>query len=128
MDTQTQDQLKNALLTEKTRLEDQLDRIGTKNSNDDYVVTGIEDDGSRADSNENADDVELFENRVATLNELEIRYAEVKRALKKIEVESYGICEISGEKIEIERLLANPSARTNIAHMHDFLPEIAGDE
>ena len=51
------------------------------------------------------------------LKELEIRYNDIKDALDKIEKNKYGICEVSGEEIEEERLIANPAARTCKAHM-----------
>ncbi len=66
-----------------------------------------------------ADKTEDWEERVATLAALEIQYNDIKRALRKIEAGTYGICEISGEEIEEDRLNANPSARTCKAHMDD---------
>ena len=38
------------------------------------------------------------------------------RALQKIKAGAYGVCEISGEPIEVERLAANPAARTTLAN------------
>ncbi|PIR40297.1 MAG: hypothetical protein COV33_00540 [Candidatus Zambryskibacteria bacterium CG10_big_fil_rev_8_21_14_0_10_34_34] len=70
-----------------------------------------------ADSNEVADNIEEFESNTAVLKELEIRYNDVKDALTKIEKNEYGMCEVSGEEIEEERLIANPAARTCKAHM-----------
>ena len=51
------------------------------------------------------------------MKELEIRYNEVKEALKRIEEGTYGICRVSGEQIEPERLEANPAATTCIKHL-----------
>jgi RNA polymerase-binding transcription factor DksA len=51
---------------------------------------------------------------------LEVRYNEIKSALKKIEESApgaYGLCEVGGEQIEEDRLEANPAARTCKAHM-----------
>jgi RNA polymerase-binding transcription factor DksA len=48
---------------------------------------------------------------------LEGRRTDVKEALDKIEEGRFGICEECGEKIEEDRLEANPSARTCKAHM-----------
>lgn len=72
-----------------------------------------------SDANEVADFGEEADERIATLAELETRYRNVIRALHKIESGTFGICEISGEKIEVERLEANPAARTCIAHKDD---------
>jgi RNA polymerase-binding transcription factor DksA len=66
-----------------------------------------------------ADRTEDWEERVATLAALETQWGDINRALRKIENGTYGVCEISGEEIEEERLNANPSARTCKAHMDD---------
>ncbi len=52
---------------------------------------------------------------------LENRWNEVRAALKKIEAGTYGICEISGEPIEEDRLEVNPAARTCKEHMDESL-------
>ncbi len=72
-----------------------------------------------ADENTSADFTESWNERRATLSALEREYQDIKRALKKIEVGTYGICEVSGEQIEEKRLDARPDARTCIAHMND---------
>jgi DnaK suppressor protein len=46
------------------------------------------------------------------LHSLETELAEVDAALERIKAGVYGICEKTGHKIPVERLLANPSART----------------
>ncbi len=51
------------------------------------------------------------------LEQLEKQMSEIDAALERIENGTYGICEISGQPIEKERLEANPSARTCIKHM-----------
>ena len=70
-----------------------------------------------ADPNVEADIVEDWNERRATLSQLETRYNNLKRALQKIEDGSFGTCEVSGEPIEPERLNANPAARTCSKHM-----------
>ena len=74
-----------------------------------------------ADRNDNADLIEEMHDSNASLNELEGQLNTVLMALEKIEKGTYGTCEISGEPIEIERLNANPSARTCKAHMGESL-------
>ena len=74
---------------------------------------------AEADPNVTADVVEDWNERRATLSQLETRYNNVKRALRKIEDGTYGICEISGEPIETDRLAANPAARTCKQHMDE---------
>ncbi|CAM4164449.1 hypothetical protein BAMA_11945 [Bacillus manliponensis] len=46
---------------------------------------------------------------------------DVNHALKKIEMGTYGICEVSGEKIPVERLEAMPTATTCIKHASNHL-------
>lgn len=48
----------------------------------------------------------------ALLHRLETELAEVNAALNRIKSGVYGICEKTAKKIPIERLIANPSART----------------
>jgi RNA polymerase-binding transcription factor DksA len=69
--------------------------------------------------NTEADGVEDATERAATVAALETTYRTVLLALKKITDGTYGICEISGEAIESDRLNANPSARTCKAHMNE---------
>lgn len=40
--------------------------------------------------------------------------SDVEKALYRIEVGEYGYCEVSGEPIDVRRLLANPTSRTSI--------------
>ncbi len=70
------------------------------------------------DPNEAADVFEEHEGNTAVLNQLEIRYNEIKDALKRIKDNTFGICEIGGETIEEDRLIANPAARTCKKHMN----------
>lgn len=70
-----------------------------------------------ADPNEAADKIEEYNEHRAITGELEVRYNELKAALEKISNGTYGICEVSGEHIEEDRLAANPAAKTCKAHM-----------
>ncbi|MFM2424189.1 MAG: hypothetical protein RLZZ70_580 [Candidatus Parcubacteria bacterium] len=72
-----------------------------------------------ADPNDQGDNAEAAEEQISTLALLETRYRNVVRALEKIANHTYGICEVSGEMIELERLQANPAARTCIHHRED---------
>lgn len=70
-----------------------------------------------ADPNEAADKIEEYNEHRAITGELEIRYNDIRAALQKIEGGKFGICEVSGEQIEEDRLEANPAARTCKSHM-----------
>ena len=70
-----------------------------------------------ADPNESADKIEEYNAHRAITGELEVRYNEIKAALQKIVGGKYGLCEVSGEPIEEDRLEVNPAARTCKKHM-----------
>jgi RNA polymerase-binding transcription factor DksA len=110
---------KAALLAERSQLEQELERVGRRNPTNpaDWEPEPEALDISEADRNETADRIEAYEENSAILKELEARYQAVKLALDKIEQGTFGTCEISGEPIELDRLEANPAARTSKAHM-----------
>lgn len=111
--------LKNKLNEERATLEKELSTVGIrsdKNPND-WDPKPEEMDISEADRNEVADKIEEFRNNIAIEKDLEIRYEEVVSALKKIEENTYGICETCNEEIEEDRLEANPAAKTCKSHM-----------
>lgn len=112
---------KNLLNQQLENIISELTVIGTHNEQtDDWVaIPNQEEVGAQADANTEADVTEEWNERRATLSDLEIEYRNIKRALKKIEDGVYGVCEISGEQIEEKRLDARPDARTCIAHMDD---------
>lgn len=100
-------------------VEKELNSIGRKNpdNKNDWEAEPADMNVDSADSNETADNIEEFEENTAVLKELEIRFNDIKDALAKIENGKYGICEISAEPIEEDRLIANPAARTCKKHM-----------
>ncbi len=75
--------------------------------------------GSTADENTNADAAENLEARTAAVTQLENEFNNIRRALSKISDGTYGICEISGEPIEENRLKFIPEARTCSQHMNE---------
>ena len=110
---------KEKLEEELLLVEKELNDIGRKNPDNkfDWEAEPADMNVDSADSNETADNIEEYEGNTAVLKELEIRYNDIKNALAKIEKGTYGVCEISGEPIEEERLIANPAARTCKKHM-----------
>ena len=106
--------LESALVT----IEKELETIATKdNVTGDWVAVPDGSEIGNPDENVEADAVEEWNERRAVLAQLETRYRNIIRALKKFEAGTYGICEISGEPIEDDRLQANPAARTNLANI-----------
>lgn len=118
------DQLRGRLESEKNDLIHTLKSLGKiQNDHGLWVYEHILDTESAhdADMNIQADYKETMLENEAETSVLENRYADVMHALAKIDNGSYGICEISGEPIEQERLEADPTARTCIAHKESHL-------
>lgn len=108
------------LETRLTEILSELSTIATHNEvTDDWVAVPVGTEQAEADENDEADIVEEWNERRATLSVLETDYRNVKRALAKIAAGTYGVCEVSGAPIEEKRLQANPSARTCIMHMNE---------
>ncbi len=120
MDKKDLQYFKDKLEKEKALLEGELATIGRTNPDNpnDWEATSADMEVDPADENEVADKMEELEENKSILNQLEPQLNEVKAALKRIEDGKYGICEVSGEPIERERLDANPTARTSMKHMN----------
>lgn len=112
-------ELKDRLEKERDLLQKELSTLGAQNpaNPEDWETKKPAGEEFGADRNENADIIEAMQENNAALNELEGRLNNVVHALEKFESGTYGVCEKSGEPIEIERLQANPAARTSIQHM-----------
>jgi len=114
------DNVQQTLLALHRELTESLNQIATFNEQTGDWEVSVEDVvGVDADENDVADYGEEADERIAVLAELETRWRNVVRALKKIEAGTYGTCEISGTPIEADRLKANPAARTCVAHMEE---------
>jgi RNA polymerase-binding transcription factor DksA len=110
---------KGKLETEQAQLEEELGAIARFNDETNvWEATPDQDMMGEIDDNDAADRFEDFEARSSMVSTLQARLTDVKDALKKIEAGTYGICEVSGEKIEEARLEANPAARTSMSHMN----------
>lgn len=114
------DQFKEKLLAEQKTLEEELRGIAIFNTETDlWEATPDTELIGETDENDAADRFEDFEERTSMVTTLQARLTDVGAALEKIANGTYGICEVSGEPIEADRLEANPAARTNKAHMND---------
>ncbi len=110
---------KDALIAEQALLEGELKNIARFNTETNvWEATPNTEMMNESDDNDAADRFEDFEERTSMLHTLQARLTDVKDALIKIEAGTFGICEVSGEKIEMDRLEANPAARTSKAHMN----------
>ena len=115
------DYFKKKLEDERGILLEQLQKIGRQNLNNPEDWQGVPDVNTtkETDPNDVADKIESFEENSVITEELEVRYNAILDALTRIDEGTYGMCEVNGEPIEVDRLEANPSARTSKAHMND---------
>ena len=106
-------ELKNALLKEKDELENNLGKIARPidKTEGDYE-TSFEDIGT--DKDDNATEVDQYTQNLSIENTLEKKLQTILEALEKMDQGKYGQCDNCGQDIPVERLRANPSAKTCI--------------
>ena len=111
------EELRVALEEERVTLEEDLASHGrVQNEEGDWQGNSSGLEGEEADPSDAADQIEELVTNVPLVEELEAKHLDVEDALEKIETGVYGYCEECEEPIPLERLKANPSARTCIAH------------
>lgn len=103
--------LRDALIAEKATLEAELSEHG-RQVDGNWQGTAVGD--NEPDETDAADTMEELATNVPLVETLEARLKDVTHALAKIKNGSYGVDENSGESIPIERLRANPAARTTV--------------
>lgn len=109
--------MKERLEAEKEIVERELAQHGTRNpETGDWQGSVSGDAAEGADVNTTADTMEALGEQIAVVEELEQHHKDIVAALQKIELGTYGTCEVSGEMIPEDRLEANPAARTCIEH------------
>lgn len=110
---------KEKLTSEHAELVTELTALGLHNPEvpEDWIPLPPDPALTEADENVVADRSEEWLETRGTTDALEARYNNVVRALAKLDVGTYGICEICGTEIETARLDANAAARTCIAHL-----------
>ncbi len=111
---------KSVLKKELKRLENELQTVGHKKDGE-WESQATDVDVNASDDADIADNIENYESNDAIRRQLQIEYDETILALKKIKNGVYGICEVSGESIEIGRLEASPAARTCMTHKNTKL-------
>ena len=105
--------LRATLEEEKTSVVQTLAEHGKKiDGNWQGVAQGFEENA--ADETDGADKMEELATNIPLVETLEARLKDVDDALAKMKEGTYGTSEDTGEEISIERLRANPAARTNI--------------
>jgi DnaK suppressor protein len=115
----TQDQidtLRDALESERATLQTDLAQHGTKEADGTWDANSSGLNGEEADKSDTADQIEELITNVPIVQDLAGRSHDIDDALAKIEEGKYGICEVGKEEIDYDRLVANPAARTCVAH------------
>lgn len=72
--------------------------------------------GSHTSEEEEADEVEEYEARLAAEGSLETRLLAINQALERMARGVYGKCATCGQPIPLDRLRANPAAAYDIVH------------
>jgi DnaK suppressor protein len=115
------EELREALEIDKENLEEELaahGRVQTDTGDWQGASTGFE--GEESDPNDVADQIEELATNVPLVEELEDRHQDVADALEKMDEGVYGLCEVCNEPIPLDRLKANPSARTDMEHAEEL--------
>jgi RNA polymerase-binding protein DksA len=112
LDSKTISELKEALLKEKKELEENLSRIAKPTDDKGDYETSFEDIGT--DRDDNATEVEQYTDNLPVEATLEKKLQDILEALQRMDTGTYGVCENCHQDIDIERLKANPSAKTCI--------------
>ena len=109
------EELRGALNAERDAVEEELATYGRVQEDGEWHGSTSA-DGEEPDPNDAADQIEELVTNTPLVEELEKRHKEIADALEKMEDGSYGTCEVGEEEIPVDRLEANPAARTCIAH------------
>ena len=110
--------IKEKLEKERDLLIEELKGMGKLNTEtDEWEATPEELDFPKSDQNDMADRFEDFEARSSMLKTLVSRLNDILKALKNVNRESFGKCEVCKKDIEMTRLEANSAARTCKKHL-----------
>ncbi len=113
LDQKTLEELKQKLLDEKKRIEDNLSRTeaGRRGTDREYETTFPE---IERDQEQNADEMEIYESNLATDEAMKTELEKITKALAAIKAGTYGFCANCQKEIPLERLRAYPQADTCI--------------
>ncbi|MFZ2072399.1 MAG: TraR/DksA C4-type zinc finger protein [Minisyncoccia bacterium] len=111
--------IKEKLEKERDMLVEQMRDMGKLNpQTGEWEATPEEMGYQESDQNDMADRFENFEERSSMIKDLELRLNNILKALKGINRESFGKCEVCKKNIEGTRMEANPAARTCKKHLN----------
>ncbi len=123
LDEKTLNELRELLEGEKTQLVSELTSIARpdKDIKGEWKVQfptfERSENISHAQKEEEADEVEEYEMRLAAEDSLESRLLEVNHALERIDTKQFGICKKCHKPLGIDRLRANPAAECHAEHI-----------
>lgn len=114
IESSTLDTLKTLLEGEKTRLNEELSRIANPTETPGEYETRFEDLGR--EEGDSIVETEQYVDNIAVGSTLEQKLQDVSEALDRMESGLYGKCELCGEDIPTDRLMAYPSAKVCMKH------------
>jgi RNA polymerase-binding protein DksA len=111
IDPQIQEELKQKLLEEKKRIEENLSKTetGKKDADREYETAFPEVD---RDEESNADEMDMYENNLAADEAMKGELEKIEKALSAMDAGTYGFCTNCQKDIPLERLRAYPQADT----------------
>jgi len=105
------------LEAERGKLEEELSHIADKDDRGVWQANQRETNDTEADRQVAAEALSEFEGNLSLVQSLKDQLEDVEEALSNITTNHYGFCVVCGEKISVERLIANPAAKTCQTHM-----------
>lgn len=108
------EELEHKLESQKEALTKELSSFATEDKNQKNNWDAKYPNRENGNMEEEADEVQEYDNRLSLEHSLELRLRDVNIALEKIENNKYGPCEKCDKEIDEERLQACPEARTCI--------------
>ncbi len=114
MEKSLQQELRDKLEEEKKRLSSLLQRMtGDTEFDKNKVQMKWKEVGDKEE--DNATEWADYQDSISVEHKLEENLEEINAALKRMDEGTYGVCEVSGEDIEPERLRVNPTATVCLA-------------
>lgn len=113
--------IKKKLLDDKARFEKELVKFSKKGTTDGTEPTFPNYGDTEED---NAHEVADYEANLSIENDLDKSLRDIKSALKKLEVNEYGICKYCHKPIEQKRLLARPTSSACIECKKAIIQEV----
>lgn len=112
MDKKLLEDLKEKLETNRNSIQKELESFASEDPNLKHNWASKYPNREDGDKDDEADEVQEYDNMLSLEHSLELKLKDVKSALEKITEGKYGVCENCGKEISKERLLACPEAKT----------------